>query len=79
MQPAKIKVFQRGPDYGKTPGGVFSNDWNPQRQSACVNRIYVAHGQVVRGLAAKIERVQYQIETAAGRARYERRRARARK
>ena len=77
-QPAKIEVFQRRAHDGKTPGGMFSNDGNCERQPAGVDRIHVAHRQVVRGFAAKIERVQNQIETAAGRARYERRRARAR-
>src|ERR1039458_7034885 len=57
---------------------MFANDWNSERQPAGVDCIHVAHRQVMRRLAAKIERVQDKVEPAARRAPNQRRGARAR-
>ena len=48
-----------------------------QRQPAGVDRLHIGHRQVVGRLAAEIERVQDQIQPAAGRAGHQRRRVRA--
>ncbi len=67
VQAAEIEILQGRADDRQAARRVLVEDRQAHRQTAGVDRIQIAHRQVVCGLAAKIERVQDQIEPAAGR------------